>query len=157
MAYAGTTVPVEKSQGEVRKLLTDFGATRFVFGEEVDDDGVRWALVQFSRRDMMVRLRVPHKALDERAIRAKVQRARSKTTEDFRAELDEQEAKRIWRVIAWNLKARMVSVEEGVETFEEAFFSHIVTPTGETVWEAATAGHLVLDGQPILGQALLEP
>jgi hypothetical protein len=39
----------------------------------------------------------------------------------------EQEARRIWRVMAWNLKARLISVEEGVETFAEAFLAHLVT------------------------------
>jgi hypothetical protein len=39
-------------------------------------------------------------------------------------------------VLAWNLKARMVAVEEGVESFEEAFLAHLVDPaSGRTVYE----------------------
>lgn len=39
MAYETTTVPVERSQGEIRKLLTDYDASRFAFGEETDSAG----------------------------------------------------------------------------------------------------------------------
>jgi hypothetical protein len=114
MAYETTSVPVEKSQAEIRKLLALHGATRFAFGEETDAADVRWAGVTFAHAGLVVRLRVPHKPVDQRAIGFKVQRARSKTFAEFEAEAIEQEAKRIWRVLAWNLKARLVSVQEGV-------------------------------------------
>jgi hypothetical protein len=152
MAYATTTVPVEKSQGEVRKLLAAHGASRFAFGEETDSAGVRWAMVQFGHRGLMVRMRVPHKPVDERAIRSKTSRARTKTADDFRAELEEQEARRIWRVIAWNLKARLVAVEEGVETFAEAFLAHIIDPTSNrTIYEQLADTGAVELGRPIAG------
>src|SRR4051794_17211824 len=107
MAYETTTVPVEKSQGEIRGMLTRYGAARFGFGEETDDAGVRWASVTFTHQALVVRIRVPHKPVDEKAVRAKVQRARSKDAAAIRYEADEQEARRIWRVMAWNLKARL--------------------------------------------------
>jgi hypothetical protein len=135
-AYAETTVAVEKSQSEVRALLAKHGATSFAFGEEVDDDGVRWALVTFQARAMLVRIKVPHKAVDQAEVSRRARRARSKTHAEIAFEAHEQEARRIWRVIAWGLKARMVSVEEGVETFEQAFLPHLVNPgTGRTVYE----------------------
>jgi hypothetical protein len=136
MAYETTTVPVEKSQGEIRKLLTSHGADRFAFGEETDSAGVRWAAISFAYAGHAVRMRVPHKPVDERAIRVKIMRARTKTSDDIRAELTEQEARRIWRVMAWNLKARLVAVEENDETFTEAFLAHLVNEqTGRTVYE----------------------
>ncbi|HTE59842.1 MAG TPA: hypothetical protein VK631_05785 [Solirubrobacteraceae bacterium] len=133
-AYSTTTVPIEKSQAEIRALLGRHGATQFAFGEEVDTKGVWWAVVQFTHGAMMVRLRVPYK-VDEAAARAKAANARTKTLADFRIELAEQEAKRIWRVIAWNLKARLVAVEEGVESIAEAFLAHVVLPDNRTVYE----------------------
>ena len=100
----------------------------------------------------MVRMRVPHKPVDEKTIRSKVTRARSKTADDFRAELDEQEARRIWRVIAWNLKARLVAVEEGVETFAEAFLAHILDPrTNTTLYEQLADTGTIDLGRPIAG------
>lgn len=151
-AYETTTVPVEKSQGEIRKLLGLHGATRFAFGEETDDAGVRWAAVTFGHAGLVVRIRVPHKPVDEKAIRSKVQRARTKTYEQFEGEAIEQEAKRIWRVMSWNLKARLVAVEEGVETFAEAFLAHLVNPeSGQTVYEELADTGTVSLGRPIAG------
>lgn len=136
MAYESTSVPVERSQGEIRKLLAGHGAHRFAFGEETDSAGVRWAAVSFAHGGYAVRMRVPHKALDEQSLRSKARRARTQTYEDFEAAATEQEAKRIWRVMAWNLKVRLVAVHEGVETFEEAFLAHLLDErTGTTIYE----------------------
>jgi len=150
-AYATTTVPVERSQGEIRKLLVSHGVERLAFGEERDDTGQRWAMVTFQGGIHAVRLRVPLKLVDERTVMAKYQRARSKTRDDIRNELYAQEERRIWRVLAWNLKARLVAVEEGVETFEEAFLAHLLDPrSGRTIYE-----HLAEEGHVELGAPLL--
>lgn len=135
-AYAKTTVAVEKSQGEIRGLLAKHKAQRFAFGEETGDDGRQWAAVTFSYAGLTVRMRVPHKALDRRKLSDKANRASRRTWGDIEAEMVEQEAKRIWRVMAWNLKARLVAVEEELETFEEAFLAHIIDPaSGNTIYE----------------------
>jgi hypothetical protein len=150
MAYKSTTVPVEKSQGEIRKLLAAHGAQEFAFGEATDETGTPWAAVSFTQRGLSVRLRVALK-LDPREIERKLQRARTKTREEFTAEATEQEAKRIWRVLAWNLKARMVAVDEGLETWEEAFLAHIVNPaTGRTVYEDLSETGSIDLGEPLL-------
>jgi hypothetical protein len=137
MAYETTTVPVERSQAELRKLLAQYGASRFAFGEERDETtGERHAAVTFVRGTYAVRMRVPLKQVDERVVSSRYSRARTKTRDQIRDEQYEQEERRIWRVLAWNLKARMVAVEEGVESFEEAFLAHLVDPaSGRTVYE----------------------
>src|SRR4051812_5308701 len=62
-----------------------------------------------------------------------------------------RKAKRIWRVMHWNLKARLVAVDEGVETFEEAFLAHLLDErTGMTIYE-----HLARDGRVELAQPLV--
>lgn len=151
MAYENTSVPVERSQAEIRKLLAKHGSSRFAFGEERDDVGQRWAAISFTYGSHAVRMRVPLKLVDERAVRSTAQRARSRTADEIRDQMYEQEEKRIWRVIAWNLKARMVAVEEGVETFEEAFLAHLWNPaTGRTIYE-----QLAEDGRVELAAPLL--
>lgn len=136
MAYESTSVPVERSQGTVRKLLSEAGASRLAFAEDRDDEGRRWAAVQFVVGFNAVRIRVPLKPIDEREFRKKRMRARTRTEEQIRDDLYEQEERRIWRVIAWNLKARMVAVQEGVETFEEAFLAHLIdVRTNRTIFE----------------------
>jgi hypothetical protein len=153
MAYETTTVTVERSQGEIRKLLQDRGAARFAFGEETDSAGVRWAAVSFTHGAHAVRMRVPHKPVDERVVRSRLTRARTKTREDLERELGEQEAKRIWRVMHWNLKARLVAVDEGVETFEEAFLAHLLNErTGMTIFETLAEHGTIELGAPLRPQ-----
>lgn len=150
MAYESTTVPVEKSQGEIRKLLGKYGASHFAFGEERGADR-RFAAVSFVAGHHAVRMRVPLRPVDEREVAAKARRAHTRTIDEIRDAAYEQEEKRIWRVLAWNLKARMVAVEEGVETFEEAFLAHLLDQqTGRTVFEQlAETGRIEL-AQPLL-------
>lgn len=151
MAYESTSVPVEKSQGQIRKLLAGQGSSRLAFGEERDDQGQRWAAVTFVLGAHAVRLRVPLKPVDEREVRSKLMRARTKTQDEIRDTLYEQEEKRIWRVLAWNLKARMVAVQEGVETFEEAFLAHLLdAQTGRTIYEQLADTGRVQLAQPLL-------
>jgi hypothetical protein len=55
---------------------------------------------------------VPLKELDMVALRHRAQRAHTRTLADLIADAREQEAKRIWRVMAHNIKARLAAVEE---------------------------------------------
>lgn len=135
MAYENTSVNVEKSQGEIRNLLSKHGAERFSFMEG-EADGQWWVGVEFVHHDHLVRIAAPLKVMDENEVRAKVRRARTKKREDFIREHNAQEGRRIWRVIYWSLKSRMEAVEEGLETFEQAFLSHLVDPgTNQTLWD----------------------
>lgn len=135
MAYEQTSVTVEKSQGDIRGLLSKYGAERFSFSEG-ESQGQWWVGVEFIHANHLVRIAAPLKAPDDDWLRAKVRRARTKSREEFVREHNDQEGRRIWRVIYWSLKARMEAVEEGLETFEEAFLSHIVDPgTGRTLWD----------------------
>lgn len=55
MAYESTSVPVERSQGEIRKLLISHQVAQLAFGEERDEGGQRWAAVTF-RHGVYVRV-----------------------------------------------------------------------------------------------------
>lgn len=136
MAYENTSVTTDKSQAEIRGLLRDHGATRFTFGESTDLEGVRWAGIEFEHAGHMVRMVAPMKPPDEKWVRDKVRRARTKTRQDIENEAYEQEERRIWRVIRWSLKSRMVAIDEGLETFQQAFLAHLVDPSSDrTVWQ----------------------
>jgi hypothetical protein len=145
MAYASTTVPVERSQAQLRKLLQQHGANSFEFGEGVLN-GQPTAAVAFAVHGQHVRMRVPLKAPGDAAVSAAASRSK-RGQHETRATLTEQESKRIWRVLAWNVKARMEAVEEGVETFEEAFLAHLLDErSGETIFEQLTrTGRVELD------------
>lgn len=146
MAYESTSVPVERSQGEIRKLLIAHAVEQLAFGEERDATGQRWAAVTFRHGAYAVRIKVPLKVVDERAVNTKFSRSRTKGRDEIRDVLFEQEERRIWRVLSWGLKARMVAVDEEVETFEQAFLPHLLNPeTGRTIYEQlAEEGHVQL-------------
>lgn len=148
-AYADTAVPVSKSQDELRRLLLRFGAQQFTMGEGQD-----WAGIEFVHADHLVRLRCPVR--DQQA--AIAADSRHVSAEEKRATAAERERARVWRVLVWSVKARLVAVEEGLETFEQAFLSHLVDPnTRRTVWqrlqEPIERGDLRIGGEglPALG------
>jgi hypothetical protein len=141
-AYATTLVPVSRSQDEIRAVLRRHGAESFQFGEGTRD-GQRMAGVEFTHKEVSVRMLVPIVPPSTKEVE-RIERAVHKK----RGWLDPgpwAEA-RIWRVIAWGLRARLIGVEEGVETFEEAFLPHIVNPTtGKTIYsELSEYGRLDL-------------
>jgi hypothetical protein len=123
--YSSTDVPVSRSQDELRGLLRRFGADSFTMGEGTD-----WVGVEFVHGGMLVRLRCPLRPYDDRlASRPHKKRLTPETWQ-------EAEAQRVWRVLVWSVKARLVAVEEGLETFEQAFLSHLVDPaTRRTIWQ----------------------
>lgn len=146
MAYETTKVPVDKSQGDIRKLLREYGAEGYRFGE-VSEMGDMFASVEFVQGGNAVRMRVPYKRADVEALHKRAKNARTKTFDNLMEEAQEQEARRIWRVLHWNLKARLEAVEEGLETFVEAFLAHLVNKaTGRTVYEElSNEGRIELD------------
>ena len=151
-AYSSTDVPVAKSQEELRSLLLKFGAKQFSFGEGED-----WAGVEFVHAEHLVRIRCPLRSPDAKAI-ATFRNAAHCTPEVAGDRLIEREQMRVWRVLVWTVKARLVAVDEGIESFEQAFLSHLVDPaTQRTLWqvirEPIEAGMLRLGGPglPALG------
>lgn len=140
MAYESTSVSIESSQGSLRKLLSKNGANGFGFRESKinhPDLGETWVVgIEFTFDGSLVRMVVPCKPPDPKAIQAKARRARTKTADEIEYEMMDQEMRRIWRVLFYNTKARMEAVEEQVETFEQAFLAHLVDPaTNQTLWQ----------------------
>jgi hypothetical protein len=142
-AYASTSVPVDKSQGEIRLILRRFGAGNFTMGEGDD-----WAGVEFVHQQMRVRIKATAAPYSLDAARSRKGSSHHKMLTE--ADWPEQEQKRIWRVLRWTLEARLVAVEEDLETFEQAFLPYIVDPaTGQTVWEGVR--ELVESGVLLVG------
>lgn len=154
-AYAATAVAVERSQAEARKLLLAHGASHFAVSEGEGATG-RYAAVEFVHDGQQVRMRVGLKAPDEDALAARARRAQRRTLAELRREAHEQEARRTWRVLVHSLKARLVAVDEGLETMAQAFLPHLVDPaTDQTLWEAVRdrveAGALRVGGPGLAG------
>lgn len=116
--YAGrTTVAVDKSRAEIEGLLTRHGATSTAVFTSAESAAVCF---EMAGRRVLFKLRLPTKVESKRRVRNPVAAV---------AQLQKQR----WRSLLLSIKAKLVSVAEGIETFEDCFLAHIVMPDGQSV------------------------
>lgn len=111
----GTRVPVVQTRAEIERTLQRFGASHFASFTGPDK-----ASIAFRARDRNVRFDLPLPSA------AKI------PSPDRR----DRAHRELWRALLLAIKAKLSSVESNIETFEAAFYAHIVMPTGETIYEA---------------------
>lgn len=105
--YASRTkVPVAQSKAEIENTVKRYGASGFLQGEMEGR-----VMVGFAMCDRQVRFKL--------------------STEGLGA----QDERQRWRSLLLTIKAKLESVECGIETFEDAFLAHIVLPDGKLVGE----------------------
>lgn len=120
MAYAKhTKVPIEQSRVEIENTLMRYGATAFMVASQFDR-----ATIMFEANERRIRFDLPLLSV-----------AAAKTVAG--QETAKQENRRRWRALCLCIKAKLESVESKIETFEEAFLSHVVMPDGTTVGDYA--------------------
>ena len=129
MPYAKTTdVSVAKTEAEIKLMLQRHGATATAFAQDQER-----ALIMFHMQDRHITFRLPLPSLSnpefERDGRNSV-RSPAKRYEAW-----EQACRSRWRGLLLCIKAKLESVESGIETFEDAFLAHIQMPDGMTVGE----------------------
>jgi hypothetical protein len=107
----GTTVAVEKTKQEIETLVERNGGRKYFTGWASDHT----AAIGFWASDRIIRLELE---------------LPPKGTADA-------ETRRRWRCLLLCLKAQFESVATGIKTFEQAFFSDIVLPNDQTVYQAA--------------------
>jgi hypothetical protein len=128
MSYAeATTVPFEKSVGEIVALIKRAGAMQI---GQMDDIG--FYAIQFVLGDRMIRFRLPLPSIDEMPRHNGRHQALSPhQRQDRLAQAKRSRARALLLVI----KAKLESVESGIETLEQAFLAHVVMADGATVYE----------------------
>jgi hypothetical protein len=104
----GTRVPVGNTKTEIERLLIKYKARATAFF--ANEDG---AAVAFEMQERRVMFKISLPAGDA----PKAQQGRRER----------------WRALLLSIKAKLVSVDSGIETFEEAFMAHVVMPDGQTV------------------------
>ena len=127
MAYAeSTTVPVERSKSELKRVIYKYEASNYQFAETDDK-----AMVQFVKNAKLIRFVISFPAPDD-SIFTRTPTGRSRTQRQAVLEY-EQEFRRRWRAMILSVKGKFETVESGIETFEEAFLAHIVLPDNRTM------------------------
>lgn len=127
----GTSVSEAKSKAEIESMLRRYGAGEFASAWKGDT-----AVIAFEAHGRRIRFRLPLPSpKDSKFWKSESGRERSSTKGGDATALRawEQECRRRWRALALIIKAKLESVESGIETFEVAFLAHTVVPgTSET-------------------------
>lgn len=126
MTYAkGTSVRVEKTQGDLVKVLEKAGAVRHSFGRNGD-----LALVQFEIKETQVMMSVPLPLLKDSF---KIP-GRWKERTGSQAQMHhEQLVRERWRQVLLLVKAKLEAVAIGMTTIEREFLADVRTADGTTV------------------------
>jgi hypothetical protein len=104
-----TKVPVAQTRTEIEQILTRFGATSFAYAMQP-----KGATIMFECNARRIRFDLP---LPKGATEAQTNRMHREK----------------WRALFLSVKAKLVSVDTEIETFEEAFLAHVVLADGSTV------------------------
>ncbi len=125
MAYADTTkVPLEQSIAEIIGMVRRAGAEQL--GQFHDRDRF---VIMFTLGDRQMKFTVPLVMTWEGPTRGGNGREI-----DVKAKI-EQANRQKGRALMLVIKAKLESVESGVESFEQAFLANIVTANGQTVYD----------------------
>lgn len=134
--YAKSThVSQERSISEIRATLRRFGATGFGQLEVAE-----FAVLAFEKdgRHYKFVLPLPARKAFER-VRVNAHATRQRTPRQIDEAYEQAIAER-WRALALMIKGKMVGIELGIESFEDAFLGQTVMPEdGRTVQEIAQA------------------
>jgi len=129
----GTDVSTDKSRMELETLLRRYGAESTAVFTSRGEAAVAF---EMRGRRILFRLKMPEQN-EERFTHARVNATRTlqRRPAELAFKMWDQGCRERWRALVLAVKAKLVSVEEGVETFEEAFMAHVVMPDGMTVGE----------------------
>lgn len=128
MAYAeGTTVAFEKSVSEIIGLIKRAGAKR-VRQDESEDQFI----IDFAMTDRVIRFTLPLPALSSMPT---VDGRGSTLNATQRRERLAAAHRQKGRALLLVIKAKLESVESGIETFEQAFLANVVMADNRTVYE----------------------
>lgn len=124
-----TTVSVERSKGEIERILTRYGATEFASGWKSER-----AMMQFRMNERVIRFVLPLPKKEDFRSTPSGRRTRN---ENATLLAWEQGCRQRWRALLLSIKAKLESAESGIEEFETAFMGQIVMPDGRTMAEIA--------------------
>jgi len=122
MAYEHTYVAPEKSQGAIRKLLELHGAVNVGFAsatEPIRQEGFR-ATVILDDKPYAIKVVVP-------------------VLTKSNAKLQDQELRRVWRVLYHHMKAVFEAADSGVIDIRELLLPFLVTKDGRTIGQRVLA------------------
>lgn len=120
MSFAkNTSVPVARTQDEIRRTLEKYGATGFMFGEANGQ-----ALCAFEMKQRRVKFVLDIPVYGTAMLTKYVKLSQDKCAQKTRTS---------WRCLLLAIKAKLECTASGISTFEQEFMAHIVMPNGKTI------------------------
>lgn len=129
----GTKTDIATSEAQIKKMLQREGADAIAIVE-----GRSHAQVAFQLKERSIRFNLPLPARDDPKFIFKVVFGRIGDTPHPKATQDGlwvQANRERWRQLHLCIKAKLESIAQGIETFDEAFLAHVVMADGQTVGE----------------------
>jgi hypothetical protein len=128
-----TDVPIDRTRLELEALLRAYKARAVAVFTSSDENAVAF---EMQERRILFKVRLPDPAGPEFTHSKPGKFHPAKKLSDGAAyNRWDQACRRKWRALLIAIKAKLVAVDEGIETFEEAFLAHVVLPDGQTVGE----------------------
>ena len=123
-----TSVSIEASKAEIEETLRLYRADGFCAGWH-KGQGLAMVAFEFEGRQVRFTTRLPDRDSNQ------FTRTDTGRTREPEAAMNawERAQRQQWRALALIVKAKLESVEVGVETFEQTFLAHLVLPDGGTV------------------------
>lgn len=127
-----TDVPVEKTRWELERLLERYEASATAVFTSMDSSAV-----VFEMRGRRIKFVMPMPDPKQRQFTHRIQGSAGEIERKPADALAswQKAGRRKWRALLLSIKAKLVSVDEGIESFEDAFMAHVVMPDGSTVGE----------------------
>jgi hypothetical protein len=119
MYASNTKVPIDRSQSEIKKTLSKYGASAFAFAESKDK-----AMVQFEMSGRRIKFILPLPVYMITTDKNNYIVGQTKIDQMIRSK---------WRALCLAIKAKLECVEAGITTLEQEFLAHILLPNGKTV------------------------
>ena len=120
-----TTVSVERSKGEIERLLGRYGACRFMSGWDGPVAAIGFTI---ANRTIRFLLPLPDRMSKEFTRSAGGRRQRSSVAAD---KAWEQACRSRWRALPLVIKAKLEAVQCGISTIEDEFLAWTVIPGGD--------------------------
>lgn len=132
-SYAeGTEVSVEKSKGEIEALIQKAGADEFASGSKPGQ-----SMIQFKLSGRVIRFTLPLPDKTDKKFNFCGRYNNRHRAPEMAYKAWEQACREKWRALYLSIKAKLYSVECGIEQFDSAFMAQVVMPNGRTMEELA--------------------
>ncbi len=123
----GTSVSVERSVGELKKIVQNYGGEDFAYIEKKD---MAMVAFQINERTLKFEIHLPDK--NDRKYTHTESRGNERHPEEA-LKLWEKDCRQKWRVLVLLVKATFETIENDLMTFDQAFMASIALKNGQTL------------------------